>query len=97
MTIKILLTLAAQKLWPFIHLDVNNAFLNGDVEEEVYMHLLQGYTLLVTHSNKHRMVCKLQKSLYGLRQASHQWYSKISSFFYFSSLYSVQSRLFSFL
>lgn len=69
--VKILLTLATQKSWPLIQLTVNNAFLNGDLGEEVYMHLPQGYTPSVTHSDKNPMVCKLQKSLYGLRHASH--------------------------
>ncbi|KAL4575087.1 hypothetical protein LXL04_021928 [Taraxacum kok-saghyz] len=70
----------AQKWWPLLQLDVNNAFLNGDLEEEVYIQLPQGYTPPTVKDAKVPLACKLQKSLYGLRQASRQWYAKFSSF-----------------
>ena len=69
-TVKLLLALAAKNNWPLLQLDVNNAFLNGDLAEEVYMQILQGYS--VNSSSSIPLACKLQKSLYGLRQASRQ-------------------------
>lgn len=55
-------------------MDVNNAFRHKDLHKEVYMHLLQGFS--ISHPNK---VCQLCKSLYGLCQSPRNWFAKLST------------------
>ena len=64
-SIWVLLNLAAVHRWNLMQLDINNAFLNGVPFEKIYIDLPLGY-----HSKKENLVCKLNKSIYGLRQAS---------------------------
>ena len=61
--VKIMLSLVANKDWPLFQLDVKNTFPNGDLTEEVYMKIPPGFE---TQSTKNK-VCKLKRSLYGLK------------------------------
>lgn len=62
-TVKILLDVVAAKKWSLHQLDILNAFLNGDLEEETYMTLPLGYTLKEGETLPPNVVCNLQKSL----------------------------------
>lgn len=72
-TVRCLLTVAVAKGWKLHQMDVRNDFLHGKLIEEIYMSIPQGYKV----PNK-VMICRLKKSLYGLKQASRNWYSKLS-------------------
>jgi hypothetical protein len=55
--------------------DISNTFTNGDLEEEIYMLQPEGF-----HEGGPNKVCRLRKSLYGLKQAARQWNKKLHSF-----------------
>ena len=69
-SIQVLLSLAVNSNWPLHQLDVKNAFLNGDLEEEVFMSLPLGFEERLGVDK----VCRLRKSLYGLKQSSRAWF-----------------------
>jgi hypothetical protein len=74
-TIHILLSLAASHSLLIHQMDVKTAFLNGELEEEIYMTQPDGF-VVEGHEDK---VCKLCKSLYSLKQAPKQWHEKFNS------------------
>lgn len=74
-TIRFRFSLAATKHWNVQQLDINNAFLNGILEDTIFMTQPVGFES-VTHPD---YVCKLKKSLYGLKQAPRAWYDTLTS------------------
>ncbi|KAK2459095.1 putative mitochondrial protein [Trifolium repens] len=72
-TVRLVIALASIHHWFLHQLDVNNAFLHGDLQEDVYMTPPPNITA------KPNQVCKLVKSIYGLKQASRKWYEKLTS------------------
>ena len=68
-SIRILLSIAAHLDYEIWQMDVKTAFLNGHLEEDIYMMQPDGFMV----NNQEQRVCKLQKSIYGLKQASRTW------------------------
>ena len=87
-TIRVLVELAAQRRWKIHQLDVKSAFLNGFLEEEIYVEQTQGFV----KKGKEDQVLKLKKALYGLKQAPRAWYSRIDSYFMSSGFRRSQSE-----
>ena len=69
---RIIMALVAYYDWKLHQMDVKTAFLNGDLEENIYMAQPKGFVM----EGKERMGCRLKKSIYGIKQASRQWYLK---------------------
>jgi Reverse transcriptase (RNA-dependent DNA polymerase) len=78
-TVRILFSIAVNKDWNLHQMDVKNAFIQGTLEEEVYMTLPPAHKM----EQNSNLVCRLKKAIYGIRQSSRSWYDKLSHFFYF--------------
>ena len=76
-TVRLVISMAAQKKWMIFQLGVKSAFLHGELSEEVFVEQPPGY---VKRGDEHK-VYKLKKALYGLKQAPRAWYSRIESYF----------------
>ncbi|KAB2632563.1 polyprotein (retrotrasposon protein) [Pyrus ussuriensis x Pyrus communis] len=72
-TVRVLISLAANMNWPLKQFDVKNAFLHGNLEEEVYMDFPPGYS-----AGRSTGVCRLRKSLYGLKQSPRAWFDRFT-------------------
>jgi hypothetical protein len=75
-SIRSIIALAASMGWKLHQMDVKTTFLNGEIEEEVYIEQPEGF---VIHNEKSH-VCRLKKALYGLKQAPRAWYEKMDGF-----------------
>jgi hypothetical protein len=74
--IKTIIALVAKMKWKLHQMDIKTTFLNGVIEEEVYIEKPQGFEV----EDRKSLVCKLKKALYGLKQAPKAWYGRIDSF-----------------
>eukprot|EP00253_Pinus_taeda_P004795 PITA_04795 len=81
-SIRLVLSLAASFEWEVHQMDVKSTFLHGDLHEEIYMEQPPGF--IKTDSS---LVCRLKKSLSGLKQAPRAWYAKMDSFLLDTSFY----------
>jgi hypothetical protein len=75
--IRLILAYACSKNIKVYQMDVKSTFLNGDLEEEVYIEQPEGFQL----SEKENYVCRLKKALYGLKQAPRAWYSRLDRYY----------------
>jgi hypothetical protein len=73
-SIRLALSIATTKGWEVHQMDMNNAFLHSDLSEDIYMDHPQGFM------QDSYLVCRLKKSLYGLKQALRAWYAKMDSY-----------------
>jgi hypothetical protein len=74
-TLRLILSIVVSKSWCIHQADINNVFLNGDLQSTVFMKQPLGFT----SSTHPQHICKLQKALYGLKQAPRAWHSKLCS------------------
>lgn len=73
-TIRTLMTIAGAKRMHVKHVDIKTAFLNGDIEEEIFMKQPDGFV----QAHERKLVCRLHKGLYGLKQSARAWNTKLN-------------------
>ena len=74
-TLRTVLGLVAAEDMEVIQMDVKTAFLHCDLHEDIYMQQPEGFVA----KGKEKMVCKLKRSLHGLKQAPREWYKKFDA------------------
>ncbi|RVW29825.1 Retrovirus-related Pol polyprotein from transposon RE1 [Vitis vinifera] len=73
-SVRLFISIAASQQWMIHQLDIKNAFLHGDLEEEVYLEQPPGFVA----QGEYGKVCRLKKALYGLKQSPRAWFGKFS-------------------
>ena len=73
-TIRVLFSVAANQNWPLYQFDVKNAFLHGELKEEVYMEAPPGFS----YDFRTGEGCRLKKALYGLKQSPRAWFGRFT-------------------
>lgn len=76
-TVRLMLSVSVNNGWSIRQLDINNAFLQGHLSEDVYMSQPPGFI----DKDYPSYVCKLKKSIYGLRQSPRVWYQELHNFY----------------
>ena len=74
-SVRLLLSIAAMSSWPLYQLEIKNVFFHGDLAEEVYMEQSPGFVA----QGESGLVCRLRRSLYGLKQSPRTWFGRFSS------------------
>lgn len=75
-TIRSLLSLVVTMRWHIHQMDVKTAFLNGTIDEDVFIEQPQGFEI----NSRQTHVCKVKKAIYGLKQASRAWYARMDAY-----------------
>ena len=86
-SIRVLFSIALDQSWLLHQLDVSNAFLYGDLDEQVFMEQSPGYVAQVESSE----VCLLKKAIYGLKQSPRAWFHKFSQLLFSYGFVSIVS------
>jgi len=73
-SVRLFLAMTAMRHWPLHQLDIKNAFLHGDLDEDIYMEQPPGFVA----QGEYGHVCKLHRSLYGLKQSPQAWFGNFS-------------------
>ncbi|RVW88050.1 Retrovirus-related Pol polyprotein from transposon RE2 [Vitis vinifera] len=88
-SVRLLLSMAAMCSWPLYQLDIKNAFLHGDLAEEVYMEQPPGFVA----QGESGLVCRLRRSLYGLKQSPRAWFTVLVLLFKSLACFAVQQTI----